>query len=88
MAVTVTLSAELEALMDLIGQSKVGHPSDFSRAFILSQVQANFDLVAAQGGGFTTTVQLRLRQTSDAKKWPYASEPTASFDFTTIVGDV
>jgi uncharacterized protein YigE (DUF2233 family) len=89
MAVNVTVHPALEALLDKIGRSGIGHATDGTRSFVLSKVQAEFDLVAgATAGTQDVAVLLRLRNTADSQQWPYAVEPTATFDFSTIVGDV
>jgi hypothetical protein len=88
MTVVVTVHPTLEALLAKIGQSGVGHPTDGTRAFVLSKVQAEFDLVAGATQGTTdVAVLLRLRNTADAQQWPYAVAPSETFDFATIVGD-
>jgi hypothetical protein len=82
MAVNVTLHPALEALLEKVGTAGIGHPSDGSRAFLLSKVVAAFDVV-----GSDVNVLLRLQGTSDAQVWPFAADPSATFDFANIVGD-
>jgi len=89
MAVVITVHPTLETLLAKIGSSKIGHPLDGTRSFIMSNVQAEFDLIAgATAGTQDIAVLLRLRSSSTAETWPFATEPSATFNFANIVGDV